>query len=212
MLENKDTENLKPNEIRDIVVESGMQLIPIVGSSLASLYFSTKQEKRFKRLEKFYKELSEDVERIKDQIIFPSDTNEEDDFIALVEEINEAVERENIEEKKNYFKTYFISLLTQPIKLDFTKKYFFITTLKRMTILEIEILIELYKENEPIVVENIKKENVEQYAIVGSINRIKSYGFIMKTEQKWEALSNPLKEEILINDYGKSFCKFCLNN
>ncbi|MFW5891367.1 MAG: hypothetical protein ACOCUI_04030 [bacterium] len=211
MLDKKETEDLKPDEIRDIVIESGMQLIPGVGSSLASLYFSTKQEKRFKRLERFYKELAKDIETIKEQIIFPTETNE-DDFIALIEEINEAVERENVETKKNYLKTYFISLLTQPIQLDFTQKYFFITTLKRMTILEIEILIELYKDNKTIVVENIKKENVEQYAIVGSINRIKSYGFIMQTEQTWEGLSNPLKERILINDYGKSFCKFCLDN
>ncbi|MFZ3114229.1 MAG: hypothetical protein WA133_09200 [Syntrophales bacterium] len=53
---------------RDLVIQTGMQAIPYVGGSLAALYFGAKQERRFKRLESFYAELAEEVQRISDQI------------------------------------------------------------------------------------------------------------------------------------------------
>ncbi len=55
-------------DYRDLVIESGMQAIPMVGGSLATLYFGYKQEKRFKRLETFYKELNGEIDAIKDKL------------------------------------------------------------------------------------------------------------------------------------------------
>lgn len=47
---------------KEVILEALMQALPYVGGSLATLYFGHKQEKRFKRLEKFYEELKEEDE------------------------------------------------------------------------------------------------------------------------------------------------------
>ena len=58
------SEKLNFAETRDIVIESGLQLIPGVGGAISSAYFGVKQAKEFKRLENFYKLLSEELETI----------------------------------------------------------------------------------------------------------------------------------------------------
>ena len=55
MVDSKENEHLSAIEQRDLVIQAGMQAIPYVGSSLATLYFGRKQDLRFKRLETFYK-------------------------------------------------------------------------------------------------------------------------------------------------------------
>ena len=54
-------DDLKGAEKRDLAIQTGLQLIPYVGGSLCTLYFGTKQEKRFKRIESFYRELAEEL-------------------------------------------------------------------------------------------------------------------------------------------------------
>jgi len=49
-------------------IQAAIQAIPYVGSSIATLYFGYKQEIRFKRLETFYKSISNEIEGIKDKI------------------------------------------------------------------------------------------------------------------------------------------------
>lgn len=51
--------------IRDLVIQAGIQAIPHVGGSLATLYFGLKQEFRFQRLETFYKEVASEIQTLK---------------------------------------------------------------------------------------------------------------------------------------------------
>ena len=44
-------DKLTTKEKIEIAIQSGLELIPYVGGALSSVYFATKQEKRFKRLE-----------------------------------------------------------------------------------------------------------------------------------------------------------------
>ncbi|MCI5149327.1 MAG: hypothetical protein D3916_08060 [Candidatus Electrothrix sp. MAN1_4] len=46
-------------------IEAGLELISGIGGALATLYFGRKQEIRFKCLENFYSQLSDELRKIK---------------------------------------------------------------------------------------------------------------------------------------------------
>jgi hypothetical protein len=48
---------------KDTIIEAGLNAIPYVGGSLATLYYGSKNEKKFERLENFYKELKEEMDK-----------------------------------------------------------------------------------------------------------------------------------------------------
>ena len=62
------SDKLSNSEKRDLILQAGIQLVPYVGGPMASLYFGSKQEKRFKRLESFYQEIAREVEAMRDSI------------------------------------------------------------------------------------------------------------------------------------------------
>ncbi|MTL76341.1 hypothetical protein GMA27_12010, partial [Turicibacter sanguinis] len=67
----KENSNVKlnTNDMMDLAIETGMQLIPIVGGSLATIYFGIKQTKEFKRIEQFYTELANDLQKQSERIV-----------------------------------------------------------------------------------------------------------------------------------------------
>ncbi len=71
MVDSIENEHLSAKEKRELVIQAGMQVIPYVGSSLATLYYGRKQEIRFKRLEIFCKEFAEEISDLKDKIASP---------------------------------------------------------------------------------------------------------------------------------------------
>ena len=209
------SEKLNLPEIIDITVESGLQLIPVVGGTLSSAYFGTKQAKEFKRLENFYKILSEELNSIKTMIL-PIENQYEDGLVSLIEQINYRVEKEHQEVKINKYKKYMKSILTTPITLgNYDSIKVFLDILSSMSLLEIEIISFMYKNRDKgyIPVKNISKSGVHQYAIVGAISKIKSYGFLSTQHVDFsisEGVDNSLQEQIFINDYGVEFVEFTI--
>ena len=87
-------EKLTKKEYLELIVEGGIGAIPYIGGVVQSLYFGSKNEKRFKRIEKFYKNLNESLENIRDQI--PEDVfnlENKDQLIGIFEGINDEVEK-----------------------------------------------------------------------------------------------------------------------
>ena len=209
------SEKLNLPEIIDITVESGLQLIPVVGGTLSSAYFGTKQAKEFKRLENFYKILSEELNSIKIMIL-PIENQYEDGLVSLIEQINYRVEKEHQEVKINKYKKYMKSILTTPITLgNYDSIKVFLDILSSMSLLEIEIISFMYKNRDKgyIPVKNISNSGVHQYAIVGAISKIKSYGFLSTQHVDFsisEGVDNSLQEQIFINDYGVEFVEFTI--
>lgn len=195
-------------------VQSAIQMIPYVGSSIATLYFGYKQEIRFKRLEFFYKELAKEIEEIKEEI---KEINKQDkeSFLFILEELNESVEKEYRLEKINFFKNYFKNTLKNPVnKTNFDERQYFLNILKSMTLLESSILKFLINiKNEPTEIRNINLNKIDQYAIIGSVEKLKSYGFsesqtisvMIGTGQ-----DNRLKEKIKLSNFGIKFYNFCI--
>ena len=213
MADSKEEEQLSNTEKRDLVIQAGIQAIPHVGGSLATLYFGRKQELRFKRLETFYKEVAEEIDDLKDRIASPEEHDGEA-LAAIIEELNEKVEREQVREKREFLKAYLKNTLVYPVKGNYDERRFFLDTLGAMNLLECELLIDLYNNIEPVIVGAIQKPSTDQYAIVGAIGRLKAYGFLVS------ALPIPavyggtttdfLDELVNISNYGQSFCEFCL--
>jgi len=103
-MEEKSSNKLSSSEKRDLVIQAAMQAIPYVGAPLSAIYFGVKQERRFKRIESFYTELAEEINEIRDQIVSVDRQNKEA-LAAILEELNEKVETEPLEEKREFFVT-----------------------------------------------------------------------------------------------------------
>lgn len=205
-------DELAGKDKRDLVINAGMQAIPYIGGSLAALYFGAKQERRFKRLESFYSELAEEIKRISGQV---ASVDQQDRFAleALIEDLHEKVEAEPTNEKRQFFRNYFKNTLRYPVTTDFDKRKYFLDTLAEMTLLECEILAFLKTQTAPMLVRNIQKPGTDQYAIVGAIGRLKSYGFLMAFSRSIAVgggIDNALQEQVQISSFGKEFYEFCL--
>ncbi|MCC1486732.1 hypothetical protein LB312_05595 [Bacillus tropicus] len=194
----------------NITVEAGLQLVPYVGGALATAYYGTIQEKRFKRIESLYREFSEEMEQLRLQL--PSvDIHDQDKLISLIEEFNEKVERESTEQKREYFKKYLYNTLSSPTRENFDERRFFLDTLSSMTLLECELLLYIKQQNKPVVVGHINITGVEQYAIVGSIGRLRMYGFLKYQSDNimFNGTDSALLDSFIISDFGTNFMKYC---
>ena len=207
------SEELTNNEKRDLVLQAGMQLVPYVGGPMASLYFGTKQEKRFKRLESFYQELAGDIVNIKESIK-PVDEQNSVALEALMESLHEKVEVEPTLEKREFFKNYFKNTLKSPVSNNYDERKCFLDSLGDMSLLECEILAFIKTQTRQTQVGAINKPNVDQYAIVGIIGRLKSRGFLTAAQGSFSiggGADNSLQELVSISPYGDRFCSFCLS-
>jgi|SRR5690625_629559 len=198
----------------EIAIEAGLQAIPLIGGSLSTLYFSTKNEKRFKRVESFYQEFSKIVEKA-DGSINHINSDYESHLMSLIERLNDKIERESRQLKRVYFKKYLFSLLQNQNVSSYDKHLFFLETLDNINELDCEILMFLNEnQNNKIQVGSIERPNVPQYAIVGSIGQLKNFGFLATFTgsiiMSGEEIDNSLSDTVRITDYGKEFISFCL--
>ncbi|MCH7604868.1 hypothetical protein IID24_02690 [Patescibacteria group bacterium] len=195
------------------VLEVGMQLIPVVGGSLATFYFGEKQQREFNRLQAFYKELAEDVKNLQEK---PSlENQDEEKLAALIEKINNKVEKEVLREKINYFKSFFKNILVYPVKADYDEKTFFLETIDSMSLLEIDLLKVLSQQETPPLVKDITKEGVEQYAVVGAVSRLRNFGFLELSSTAMTLggeRDDRLTEKLKVSPFGKKFIAFCLDS
>lgn len=195
------------------VLEAGMQLIPVVGGSLATFYFGEKQQREFNRLQAFYKELAEDVKNLQEK---PSlENQDEEKLAALIEKINNKVEKEVLREKVIYFKGFFKNILVYPVKADYDEKTFFLEAIDSMSLLEIDLLKVLSQQDAPPLVKDITKEGVEQYAVVGAVSRLRNFGFLELSSTTMTIggeRDDRLTEKLKVSPFGKKFIAFCLDS
>lgn len=210
-MENNDSKLTNKQEAENII-KAGLELIPCVGGSLATLYFDKKQQKEFNRLSNFYKELSEELKSLKEE--FSLDGQDKAKLMTLIEKINDKVEKEVLREKIDCFKKFFKNILIEPIKDDYDEKVFFLESLSSMTLLEMGVLRFLNSQNNFVAIGSIQKEGIEQYAIVGAVGRLRNLGFLQSAGGGMsfgDMSDNYLKELVKISAFGEKFIKFCLS-
>lgn len=198
-------------EKMELVVEAGMQCIPVVGSPLASLYFGNKQNKRFKRIEDFYREVSEELESVKEKII-PVNRHNEEELSAILEDLNDKIENEHIKLKVELYKNYFKNTMISPVNNNYSERKLLLDIIKELSPLEIEILVFLNQQNVPIINTSISKQGVESSIIQGCISKIKMLGLIDANLNSIVIGGNcgAASEEIKLSTLGKKFHRFCM--
>ncbi|EHQ89866.1 hypothetical protein [Desulfosporosinus youngiae] len=197
----------------DIIIESLVQAIPYVGAPLATLYFGQKQEKRFKRLERFYQELKEEIENIGQPLPNISSHNPEE-LSAILEELHEKVETEHIEVKRRYYKEYFKNTMRFPVKGNFDERKLFLDIMGALTPLQIELVIFLAQQRAAIQASTISKPGVDQALIAGSLAQLKTYGIMEGALNSivFGGAGNSINENISLSKFGQRFHSFCLNS
>ncbi len=207
----ENEKHLTLSDTRDAILQVGLQAIPVVGSSIAALYFGVKQELRFKRLESFYQEVAEEVDKIKDNLA-PPDNHDKESLAAIIEELNDKVEKESLEQKRKYFKTYLLNTLINPVVDNYDERRIFLGTLGNMTQLDCQVLTDLYTSGK----KEISKINIyhtDAYWILGAITRLRSYGFIKLTIGVMELapdIDNALRDIAELTRIGRRFFDFCI--
>lgn len=213
--DSEDMDDLSLDDIKDITFQSLLQLIPHAGGAAATAYFGKKQAIQFNRLKRFVDQLAEDINKIKNSIA-PLESHDIEGLWTLFENISNYVETEHSPVKIEYLKNFMKTLLIYPVDdCNYDTRKVFIDILGKSSELECTLLTLLYKnKSNRIKVGEIQILNVDPYAIVGAMTRLKSYGFI-KTFQEGLSLrtterENSFAEHVSISDYGNKFVEFCL--
>ena len=100
------------------------------------------------------------------------------------------------------------------IKFDFDERKYFLNVLTEMSVLECDILDFLYKQSQPTQIRSISKLDTDPYAIYGSINKLRSYGFI--ESRRGSYMMNGKQDEhlddiVFVSGFGKKFIKYVKN-
>jgi len=193
-----NNEKLTPKEKTLVAVESLLQFVPVVGPSLATAYFSHKQEKRLKRLESFYEEL---VAKLSSVSLCDYSTHNEEGLINLIDKINIQIETESSKEKIDLFQNYFITLLKSPTtKENYDARFLMLNTLSSISFLEFQVLLSYY---------NKSKVVAPAAYIEGANSHLESLGLLRSTYYAETTVGmSPVKRAISISDYGEMFIKF----
>lgn len=220
MKKDSDKINLTAKETAMLGVQSAIQAIPYVGSSIATLYFGYKQEIRFKRLEAFYENIAKEIEDLKEEIK-QIDEQDKDYFLSLFEELNEKIEQEISEKKIIFLKNFFKNTLIYPVSSkNHDERFYFLNLIKGMTILEFEILFFINRINVDRAKHTKtlnffeKKSGIDKSVTIGAITRLISYGFITQNFssddrfQRYEDGSQRLQDTLNMTDFGKKYIRF----
>ncbi|CAK8725349.1 hypothetical protein KKHLCK_16490 [Candidatus Electrothrix laxa] len=209
---------LSGKERNENAIEAGLQLIPGVGGALATLYFGRKQEIRFKRLEDFYSQLSDELLKIKDKFP-PIEKHDQESLLSILEKLNEEIEKESIQYKINHLKIFFKNNILSPVtEENFDNRTVFLNIISDLTVFECEVLLKInsLKENESISAFDISKATDEDNYYTGSaIHRLRNFGLIGKDSKGItyrENLDSALLDRFKVSDFGKNFIQFCMQN
>lgn len=173
----KDDIKLTAKDRFDIVVEAGIGSIPAIGGALQTLYFGAQNEKRFKRIEQFYKDMNEDLEKIKNQIPPLDNVVNQDEFLGILEDINAEVEKAKSQAKITYFKNLYKHTLLSSSVQNFDTQSFFLETLISLTNLELELL-RFFHSTPDDYRHDVTIPGVSGDLIQGSLNRLSDYGLL----------------------------------
>lgn len=201
-------DKLTGKEKLEVTVQTGLQLIPYVGAALSTSYFAVKQEKRFKRLESFYQELSTQISRLETRL--PSvEVHDKDSLIALIERINDEVERESSDYKRIYLRYFFVSMLRTPtVKQNYDERQMLLDTLTAITFLEFHILLSISDRHKGYAIEF---PDVEPATRVGAVSRLEMLGLLDATFlAETTTGTSPVRKSIYVSLFGNKFIDFCL--
>lgn len=192
----------------ELVVNAGLQAIPYVGGSLATLYFGYKQEQRFQRVEKTLKEVADELQGIQ----IPSiDEHNKEELITLIDELTDKIEKEQLESKRILYKEYFKNILKTPTNGNYEERKLFLEVLEKITPLQIEIF-QFLLVNDNAVDLAIQKPGTDQSLIQSSILQLENYGLVNATIHSISlgGSNAGMPMSLKVSQFGRRFNEFCL--
>ncbi|MHA7962891.1 hypothetical protein ACX93W_02015 [Paenibacillus sp. CAU 1782] len=204
---------LNGREKRDLLIQAGIQAIPYVGGSLSTLYYGHKQEVRFKRIESFYEEIKEELERLHASI--PAvETHDPNELMSLIEQLHDNIESEHLEEKRRYYKNYYIRILKSPvIRNNYDQRKMFLDILRSLTLTQIEIFQFLIEQPAPVIDRGISRPGYSETLISGSIEQLKILGLV---DSQLHGIvigsQSGINASISASQLGKEFHRFCMRS
>ncbi|MUV39434.1 hypothetical protein JNUCC1_03312 [Lentibacillus sp. JNUCC-1] len=198
-------------EYRDLTIQSGLELIPVIGPTLSTAYFGRKQELRFKRIENFYQELSKKINELDSSIQFKNINNDnKDDITSMIEMLNDEIEKQSQQNKLKYFINYFINYMSINNEDHYIRYDLFFEILKDLSVSDLGHL-KNFSENG--YTSGILLTRDETRA---RIFRLRNYGLLeiidfSKSISKHSA-DNFENKKISITRFGDSFYDFCLSS
>ncbi|WP_273123940.1 hypothetical protein [Bacillus weihaiensis] len=218
---NRVDPKLTKRETGEVLVQSLLQLIPYVGGTLSTLYFGTKQEKRFKRLESFYRETAEKLNKMEVKSI---EIHDFDTLYFLIEKINEKVEVEHRKEKQKLFQNFFINTLKYATdESNSDERLLFLDILENLRIIEINILTTLYSTPlgdygyllDKFIDEEVSVKDIDHEEFLYAFDKLKSYRLIRLFKKSYpDSVENgrSLDFQYIANttSLGERFVEFCM--
>lgn len=208
--------HLKPKDYLDATIEAGIGAIPIIGGPIQTVYFGLQNEKRFKRIEAFYKQLNQEMETVKSLI--PSSINKEsqDQLLATIETINFEVEQIKNRDKIIYFVTSFKNLLLSVDQNNLDTEEYFVDILSSLRKVDLDVLIYLFRRPEvkshggisvPIV------GDLDRNMVSGILNRLVDFSLVRRNLMAMTiggSGGDSSNYTYYISDYGVNFCRYIL--
>ncbi|PIC94679.1 hypothetical protein CSV69_15500 [Sporosarcina sp. P26b] len=200
-------DNITDIAAKDVIVQASLSAIPFVGNSLSTAYFSTKQERRFRRIETFYCDLSDRLLTMEKSII-PFHSHDEESLVSLIERLNEEIEIESSRQKRDYFKSFFINLLRSPtIESNYDERQMLLNCLASITVLEFQTLLSYSEQHKHIV----STQKVEDQLLDGAISRLENLGLLSASYVTETFLGqSPTIKIVSLSKFGEKFIEFCI--
>lgn len=210
---------MNKNEKIETAILAGISSLPYIGGGISSIYSSIKNHKESQRIDKFFEVISDELERLDEELKVVLKTTQHDDeyLTMLIENICRKVEKEASQNKQEVFRIFFINSLLNGINAKtFDHFNFFLNALDSLSDLDMQLLILIHKENRLIplndIIYEVDGKALDPYYILGSLNHLKSYGFVesFSGDVHLGARDNDLTQRVKISNPGKDFVDFCL--
>lgn len=160
----------------------------------------------------FYEELSDDLESVKEMLPNIYDIPNREEFLSLLESINDEVEKVSSQSKSGNYRKAYKNILLNSNKQSFENESFFIQILPSLTELEIKFLYSLYQNKNNIgnPQEFVKGFSFSMELAQGSLNRLNNYGLVSKQINGLSLGGSNSGEDAIfqINDFGSEFIMF----
>ncbi|MDG2976879.1 MULTISPECIES: hypothetical protein [Latilactobacillus] len=218
-MDNKSENKLHGKDYAWLAIEAGIASIPTVGSALQTAYFGAKNEKRFKRIENFYKELSEDVEKLKNQLTNPDEISQYSDEISqYMEKMNEIIESNTTLAKRSMLHNGFLNILKSPSKINWDQEQYFTSIIPQIDLTDLQLLLatrKLERDKWAMIsdVVNAFEGKLDKFYLIGLCERLTNLGLFEKRYGDINMGSDGtiIETYYRITNLGKDFLSFTMD-
>lgn len=202
-------ENLSPKDYLDLAIEVGIGSIPVIGSAVQTLYFGAQNEKRFKRIEQFYRKINAIMQQLEPNIPKTLNPESKDQLIGIIETIHSEIEKSKSKDKTIYFVNAYKNLLLCSNKNVLDLEELYTEILSSLTKIEIDLLA-IYFRNKR-AVGRPELPGVDELLVIGSMNRLSDFGLVNKHLEKIVIGGGGAETySYSISNLGISFCQYIL--